>query len=101
MPNDRLTWSCQLGVQLSGDFFEKRLSYAGGMFNGNGANNSLNDSDNFMYVGRLSGIPWQGKLFGQHASWSLGANAYYYLLVDSPGIAHRQSKFLARIQTIF
>ncbi len=44
-------------------------------------------------------------------TWTLGLNYYLkghdlklqlnYLLEDSPGIAHRQSKFLVRVQTIF
>lgn len=74
--NDRLTLSRQLGVQLGGDLLEKRLSYAVGAFNGNGVNNNFNDNDRFLVVGRLSGSAWQGKLFGQTASLSVGANTF-------------------------
>lgn len=77
--NDRLTVSRQLGVQVNGDLFEKRLSYAVGAFNGNGVNNNFNDDDRFLMAGRLSGVLWQGRpkiLGGQSASWSLGGNAY-------------------------
>jgi phosphate-selective porin len=74
--NDRLTVSRQLGMQVNGDLFEKRLSYAVGAFNGNGVNNNFNDDDRFLMAGRLSGVLWQGRLGGQSASWSLGGNAY-------------------------
>ncbi len=77
--NDRLTVSRQLGMQVNGDLFEKRLSYAVGAFNGNGVNNNFNDDDRFLMAGRLSGVLWQGHpkiLGGQSASWSLGGNAY-------------------------
>ena len=74
--NDRLTLSRQLGAQIGGDLLEKRLTYAVGAFNGNGANNNFNDDDHFLIAGRLSGIPWQGKLFGKQASWGVGGNVY-------------------------
>jgi phosphate-selective porin OprO/OprP len=74
--NDRLTVGRQLGMQVGGDLFEKKLSYAVGAFNGNGANNNFNDDDRFLVAGRLSGVLWQGRLGGQSASWSLGGNAY-------------------------
>jgi phosphate-selective porin len=76
LANDRLTLSRQIGVQLGGDLADKRLSYAIGTFNGNGVNNSANDDNRFLSVARLSGIPWQGRLGGQSASWSLGANGF-------------------------
>lgn len=74
--NDRLTLSRQLGVQVGGDFFEKRLSYAAGVFNGNGANNNFNDNDSFLSSARLSGALWQGKLMGQSSTWSIGGNVF-------------------------
>lgn len=74
--SDRLTLNRQVGAQLSGDFFEKQLSYAVGVFNGNGLNTTTNDNGKFLYMGRLSGIPWQGKLFSRPAKWTLGANIY-------------------------
>jgi phosphate-selective porin len=74
--NDRLTLGRQLGVQVGGDLLDKRLSYAAGVFNGNGANNNFNDDDRFLTAGRLSGIPWSGKLLGRSASWSVGGDLY-------------------------
>lgn len=74
--SDRLTLNRQVGVQAAGDFFEKRLSYAAGVFNGTGQNVTTNDNDQFMYVGRVSGIPWQGKLLGESAKWTAGVNGY-------------------------
>jgi len=74
--NDRLTLNRQLGAQVAGDLLDKRLSYAAGEFNGNGANNDLNDNAKFQLVGRLSGVLWKGDVAGKPASWSLGADAF-------------------------
>lgn len=74
--NDRLTLSRQLGAQVGGDLLDKRLSYSAGVFNGNGANNNFNDDDRFLTAGRLSGIPWRGKLLGRSASWAVGGDVY-------------------------
>ena len=76
LANDRLTLSRQVGLQINGDFFEKRLSYASGIFNGNGANNNFNDDDNFLWVERVSAVPWLGKFLGQDSSWTVGGNIY-------------------------
>jgi phosphate-selective porin OprO and OprP len=76
LANDRLTLSRQIGAQVAGDFLEKRLSYALGAFNGNSVNNNFNDDDRFVTVGRLSGIPWQGKLGSASAAWSVGAGGF-------------------------
>jgi phosphate-selective porin len=70
--NDRLTQSRQLGAQVGGDLFEKRLTYAAGVFNGNGANNNFNDDDSFLSAARLSGVLHQGKSL----TWSLGGNVF-------------------------
>jgi phosphate-selective porin OprO/OprP len=70
--NDRLTLSRQLGAQVGGDLLEKRLSYAAGVFNGNGANNNFNDDDSFLSTARLSGVLRQGKSL----TWSLGGNVF-------------------------
>lgn len=70
--NDRLTLSRQLGVQVGGDLLDKRLSYAAGVFNGNGANNNFNDDDSFLSTARLSGVLRQGKSL----TWSLGGNVF-------------------------
>ncbi len=76
LPNDRLTLGRQIGVQVAGDFHDKRLSYAVGTFNGNGTNNNFNDDDRFLVAARGAGVPWKGKLWGASASWSVGANGY-------------------------
>jgi phosphate-selective porin OprO/OprP len=73
--NDRLTVSRQLGVQLHGELFDRRMSYAVGAFNGNGVNNNFNDDDRFLLAGRLAGTVWRGKLFGKDATLAAGANA--------------------------
>jgi phosphate-selective porin OprO and OprP len=70
--NDRLTLSRQLGMQVGGDLLEKRVSYAAGVFNGNGANNNFNDDDSFLSVARLAGVLVQGKPL----TWSVGGNAF-------------------------
>ncbi|HEX6901962.1 MAG TPA: porin [Thermoanaerobaculia bacterium] len=74
--NDRLTLSRQIGAQVSGEFLEKRLTYALGSFNGNSVNNNFNDDDRFLTAGRLAGTPWQGKLGSSSASWSVGGNGF-------------------------
>ena len=76
LANDRLTLSRQDGVQVGGDLWEKRFSYAVGAFNGNGANNNFNDDDRFLTAGRISGVPWQGKLGGKRGSWGIGGDFY-------------------------
>ena len=77
LAGDRLLPDRQLGVQLWGQFLEKRLGYALGAFNGNNLNNNWNDNDNFMMVPRLEGVPLQGKVLGWDAKWALGLSAYY------------------------
>ena len=76
MASDRLTLSRQLGVQVGGDLLEKRLSYAVGLFNGNGANNNGNDNEKFDAIGRVSAVPWQWRLAGEAATWSVGVNGF-------------------------
>lgn len=74
--NDRLTLSRQIGVQVAGDLLDRRLTYAVGAFNGNAVNNNFNDDDRFLMVGRLTGIPWRGKLGSTSASWAVGGNGF-------------------------
>jgi phosphate-selective porin OprO/OprP len=50
------------------------LTYYAGIFNGNGRNTTINDNNNFMYVGRLELLPWEAKLLGQDSSLKLGAD---------------------------
>ena len=81
LPTGALTPERQIGVQLWGKPFtnlwpeEKDLvTYYAGIFNGNGRNFNTNDNNNFMYVGRLELLPWQGKLLGQESSLKLGGD---------------------------
>lgn len=74
--SDLLTLNRQVGMQASGEFFDKKLGYAAGLFNGNGSNTTANDDDSFLYVGRVAGTPWEGKLAGQAAKLTVGANAF-------------------------
>ena len=81
LPTGAITPERQIGVQLWGKPFtniwpngKDLLTYYAGIFNGNGRNVSINDNNNFMYVGRLELLPWQGKLLGQNSSLKLGAD---------------------------
>ena len=76
LPSDRLTFSRQLGLQVGGELLDGRLSYAAGMFNGNGANNSGNDNDQFLYAARVAGILHRGTFAGKDTKLSLGANGF-------------------------
>src|SRR6266581_2248819 len=60
LPTGAITPDRQIGVQLWGKPFtniwpdeKDLLTYYAGIFNGNGRNVSVNDNNNFMYVGRL------------------------------------------------
>jgi phosphate-selective porin OprO/OprP len=55
-----------IGVQVSGKFFQDQLNYAVGMFNGSGANQS-NQDQNFMYVGRMVYTPFGAYPYSQGA----------------------------------
>ncbi|MFA6288955.1 MAG: porin [Opitutaceae bacterium] len=72
LPGDRMTLSRQIGLMTSGKFYDERLTYATGVFNGNSVNNGGNDNENFMTVGRIAGTPVKTKKL----ALSLGANAY-------------------------
>lgn len=72
LASDRLTQGRQLGLQLGGELAGKRLSYAIGMFNGNGTNTSANDDDRFMTAARIG-----SRLFAdEHASWDVAVNGF-------------------------
>lgn len=89
LANDRLTLGRQVGLQLSGDVAEKRFSYAGGAFNGNGVNSSSNDNSKFTWVGRLSAVPWHGTIASQKSKFSLGANSF----VSDDNLSGQPSEF--------
>jgi phosphate-selective porin len=81
LPTGALTPERQIGAQIWGKPLtnlwpqEKDLiTYYAGIFNGNGRNTTVNDNNNFMYVGRLELLPWQSKLFGQDSSLKLGGD---------------------------
>jgi phosphate-selective porin len=76
LPNDRLTLGRQIGVQIWGSVLDKRLSYASGIFNGIGVNTTANDNDSFLFVERINGTPWRGKLFAKEATWDVGINGF-------------------------
>src|SRR5438045_564514 len=81
LPTGAITPDRQVGAQLWGKPFtniwpaqKDLLTYSAGIFNGNGRNVSVNDNNNFMYVGRLELMPFKGKIFGQDSSLKLGAD---------------------------
>ena len=83
LPTGALTPERQIGVQIWGKPFEHvwpeqkdLVTYYAGIFNGNGRNTTVNDNNNFMYVGRLELLPFKGKLFGQDSSLKLGGDVF-------------------------
>ena len=74
LPNDRLTDGRQIGLGVAGSFLEKRVGYSVGLFNGTSVNNSFNDNDQFMYVGRVYGTPLKTKLAEQDLQLTVGLN---------------------------
>jgi phosphate-selective porin len=50
------------------------LTYYAGIFNGNGRNTTVNDNNNFMYVGRLESTLFKAKMWGQDSYLKLGAD---------------------------
>src|SRR5881398_1353843 len=81
LPTGAITPQRQIGVELWGKPFanvwpdqKDLLTYYAGIFNGNGRNTSVNDNNNFMYVGRLELMPFKGKIFGQDSSLKLGGD---------------------------
>src|SRR5437016_12630339 len=81
LPTGAITPERQIGVQVWGKPFtniwpeqKDLLTYYAGIFNGNGRNTTINDNNNFMYVGRLELMPFKGKLFGQNSSLKLGGD---------------------------
>jgi len=81
LPTGAITPDRQVGAQLWGKPFthiwpaqKDLLTYYAGIFNGNGRNVTVNDNNNFMYVGRLELMPFQGKIFGQDSSLKLGGD---------------------------
>src|SRR6476619_2781080 len=81
LPTGAITPDRQIGIELWGKPFtsiwpkqKELLTYYAGIFNGNGRNTTVNDNNNFMYVGRLELMPFKGKIFGQDSSLKLGGD---------------------------
>jgi phosphate-selective porin len=80
LPTGAITPERQIGVQLWGQPFasiwpdgKDLLTYYAGIFNGNGRNTTVNDNNNFMYVGRLESILFK-DFFGKGSYLKLGAD---------------------------
>jgi phosphate-selective porin OprO/OprP len=80
LPTGAITPERQIGVQLWGKPFaniwpdgKDLLTYYAGIFNGNGRNTTVNDNNNFMYVGRLESTLFKG-VFGKDSYLKLGAD---------------------------
>ena len=81
LPTGAITPDRQIGVELWGKPFtniwpeqKDLLTYYAGIFNGNGRNITVNDNNNFMFVGRLELQPFTGKVFGQPSFLKLGGD---------------------------
>ena len=74
LANDRLTEGRQIGFGVNGEFLSKRLGYSAGVFNGTSVNNSFNDNEQFMFAGRVTGVPYEGKWGKQDVKWTVGVN---------------------------
>ena len=81
LPTGAITPDRQIGVQLWGKPFagiwpeqKDLLTYYAGVFNGNGRNVSINDNNNFMFVGRLESTLFKTNLWNQEASLRLGGD---------------------------
>ena len=81
LPTGAITPERQIGVQLWGKPFtniwpegKDLLTYYAGIFNGNGRNTTVNDNNNFMYVGRLESTLFKAKVWGQESYLKLGAD---------------------------
>ena len=81
LPTGAITPERQIGVQLWGKPLtniwpegKDLLTYYAGIFNGNGRNTTVNDNNNFMYVGRLESTLFKAKVWGQESYLKLGAD---------------------------
>ena len=80
LPTGAITPDRQIGVELWGKPFtniwpkqKDLLTYYAGIFNGNGRNTTVNDNNNFMYVGRLESTLFK-DVFGKGSFLKLGAD---------------------------
>src|SRR5213596_1048921 len=79
LPTGAITPDRQIGIELWGKPFtniwpeqKDLLTYYAGIFNGNGRNITVNDNNNFMYVGRLESTLFKAKMWGQDSYLKLG-----------------------------
>ncbi len=84
LASEALTPQRQIGVQIWGrplaslaPGYADRVSYAAGVFNGNGRNTNTNDNSEFMWTGRLEAVPFTGRLGGLDSSVKIGGNALW------------------------
>ena len=80
LPTGAITPDRQIGAELWGkpftSFWPKQkdlLTYYAGIFNGNGRNITVNDNNNFMFVGRLELQPFK-DVFGKGSFLKLGGD---------------------------
>jgi len=80
LPTGAITPDRQIGIELWGTPFtniwpkqKDLLTYYAGIFNGNGRNTTVNDNNNFMYVGRLEATLFK-DVFGKGSFLKLGAD---------------------------
>jgi len=80
LPTGAITPDRQIGAQLWGKPFtniwprqKDLLTYYAGIFNGNGKNTTVNDNNNFMYVGRLESTLFK-DVFGKGSFLKLAAD---------------------------
>src|SRR5580765_7826482 len=80
LPTGAITPDRQIGAQLWGmpltNIWPRQkdlLTYYAGIFNGNGKNTTVNDNNNFMYVGRLESTLFK-DVFGKGSFLKLGAD---------------------------
>jgi phosphate-selective porin len=80
LPTGAITPDRQIGIELWGKPFtniwpeqKELLTYYAGIFNGNGRNTTVNDNNNFMYVGRLESTLFK-DVFGKGSFLKLGAD---------------------------
>src|SRR6476469_633947 len=96
LPTGAITPDRQIGIELWGKPFtsiwpkqKDLLTYYAGIFNGNGRNVTVNDNNEFMYVGRLELQPFKGKIFGLPSFIKLGGDGLYSR--DNAGVNISQS----------
>jgi phosphate-selective porin OprO/OprP len=90
LPTGALTQERQIGAMIWGKPLTNILpdhkdlvTYYAGIFNGNNRNFNNNDNNEFMYVGRLELLAFDGKLMGQEANLKLGGD--YFFSRDATG----------------